>query len=57
MNVLSMIHGHTHRPNTHTYSINNKTATRTVLGDWYHQDSVLKVSKKGFEMTSKPYNN
>lgn len=55
--VLNMIHGHTHRPNTHTYSINDKTATRTVLGDWYHQDSVLKVTEKGYEMSAKPYIN
>lgn len=55
-NVLTMIHGHTHRPYTHTYNIHNETATRVVLGDWYQQDSILKASKEGFEFSSTPYN-
>lgn len=42
--VQRMIHGHTHRPNIHTLSANGKTATRIVLGDWYDQGSVLKVT-------------
>jgi len=40
-NVELLIHGHTHRPNTHQFEVNGKTLTRIVLGDWYEQGSVL----------------
>jgi UDP-2,3-diacylglucosamine hydrolase len=42
--VSKMIHGHTHRPATHELEINGKAAQRIVLGDWYTQSSVLRVS-------------
>ncbi|MCB1757463.1 MAG: UDP-2,3-diacylglucosamine diphosphatase [Gammaproteobacteria bacterium] len=29
-----MIHGHTHRPQTHRFELDGKTASRVVLGDW-----------------------
>ena len=29
-----LIHGHTHRPNSHDIKINNRPAKRIVLGDW-----------------------
>ncbi|GEA06592.1 hypothetical protein KUL42_13530 [Alteromonas sp. KUL42] len=45
--VQRMIHGHTHRPNIHELTANNKPATRIVLGDWYDQGSVLKVTPNG----------
>lgn len=32
--VSVMIHGHTHRPATHTYMIEGRTCTRYVLPDW-----------------------
>jgi len=35
-----MIHGHTHRPAIHR----SDTSTRIVLGDWFEQGSVLRVS-------------
>ncbi|NOU49749.1 UDP-2,3-diacylglucosamine diphosphatase [Pseudoalteromonas sp. JBTF-M23] len=44
-NVAHMIHGHTHRPDVHTYKHNNKQLTRTVLGDWYSQSSYLVVNE------------
>lgn len=42
--VQRLIHGHTHRPNIHSLTVNGKPATRIVLGDWYDQGSILKVS-------------
>lgn len=36
-----LIHGHTHRPNTHHFDLNGKPHTRIVLGDWYEHGSVL----------------
>jgi len=42
--VSLMIHGHTHRPNEHSSTINNKPVKRIVLGDWYSQGSVLEFN-------------
>lgn len=44
--VLQMIHGHTHRPAVHDLEIDGEEAKRIVLGDWYHQGSVLYCSEK-----------
>lgn len=43
-----MIHGHTHRPNTHLHYVENHHCTRIVLGDWYEQGSYLKLDASGF---------
>ena len=32
--VSLLIHGHTHRPNTHSIALEKHTAKRIVLGDW-----------------------
>lgn len=50
-----MIHGHTHRPNTHFFEVNGSKKTRIVLGDWYEQGSVLKVTRDGFELQNRPF--
>lgn len=36
-NTLLMIHGHTHRPATHSVKLPDHEAQRIVLGDWYTQ--------------------
>ncbi|MBS0583440.1 MAG: UDP-2,3-diacylglucosamine diphosphatase [Proteobacteria bacterium] len=41
--VRKLIHGHTHRPATHHFDLDGHTAERIVLGDWYEQDSVLRI--------------
>jgi UDP-2,3-diacylglucosamine hydrolase len=41
--VRRMIHGHTHRPATHHFELGGENAERIVLGDWYEQDSILRV--------------
>ncbi|HYM48553.1 MAG TPA: UDP-2,3-diacylglucosamine diphosphatase [Burkholderiaceae bacterium] len=41
--VRQLIHGHTHRPAQHEFTLDGKPARRTVLGDWYDQGSVLRV--------------
>ncbi len=33
-NIYTLIHGHTHKPNTHDFMINSQTAKRIVLPDW-----------------------
>lgn len=45
--VCHLIHGHTHRPAEHAFSLDGAPATRTVLGDWYDQGSVLRVTPQG----------
>lgn len=40
-NVDLLIHGHTHRPNVHYFSVDKTPMQRIVLGDWYDQGSVL----------------
>ena len=47
--VARMIHGHTHRPAIHD---EGQGRTRIVLGDWYEQGSVLRVSEDGVELAS-----
>ena len=42
-----MIHGHTHRPKVHE----DEGGTRIVLGDWYEQGSVLRVTPEGAELS------
>jgi UDP-2,3-diacylglucosamine hydrolase len=49
--VRRMIHGHTHRPAIHD---EGDGRTRIVLGDWYTQGSVLRVSADGFDLAALP---
>ena len=39
--ITRLIHGHTHRPGMHNFTLHGKPAMRIVLGDWYTQGSVL----------------
>jgi UDP-2,3-diacylglucosamine hydrolase len=49
--VQRMIHGHTHRPAIHD---EGHGRTRIVLGDWYEQGSVLRVSASSASLDSLP---
>jgi UDP-2,3-diacylglucosamine hydrolase len=44
--IARMIHGHTHRPAVHE----RDDTTRIVLGDWYEQGSVLRVTRDGAQL-------
>lgn len=46
--VTQMIHGHTHRQNTHHYD--DDSLTRVVLGDWAQTSSVLRVDNEGLKI-------
>lgn len=48
--VYRMIHGHTHRPATHDLKVRGKPAQRIVLGDWYRQSSVLRVTPGNYQL-------
>lgn len=45
--VLHLIHGHTHREAVHHFQMNELSATRTVLGPWHDQGSVLICEPNG----------
>lgn len=47
-----LIHGHTHRPNRHSISLDGKSITRWVLGDWYEQGSYLVCDESGCRSAS-----
>jgi UDP-2,3-diacylglucosamine hydrolase len=48
--VTRLIHGHTHRPAVHAFTLDGKAAERIVLGDWYEHGSVLRVDSDGVEL-------
>ncbi len=52
--VTHLIHGHTHRPAIHDFTLDGQPARRTVLGDWYRQGSVLRVSAKEYDLAGLP---
>jgi len=52
--VRHLIHGHTHRPAEHSFTLDGATAYRTVLGDWYEQGSVLRVTPNQQVLDSLP---
>ena len=53
--VTRLIHGHTHRPDVHPIQLKNASAERIVLGDWYTQGSVLKVTKDTLALEQRPF--
>jgi len=48
--IERLIHGHTHRPAIHDLQIDGRTHQRIVLGDWYDQGSVLRLSADGVKL-------
>ncbi|MEX2122441.1 MAG: UDP-2,3-diacylglucosamine diphosphatase [Woeseia sp.] len=49
--VLTLLHGHTHRPAVHRFLLDGLPATRIVLGDWYEQGSVVRWDANGPELS------
>ena len=52
--VSQLIHGHTHRPGIHEFSIDHQDVKRIVLGDWYEQGSVLHYGPATCRLESMP---
>jgi UDP-2,3-diacylglucosamine hydrolase len=52
--TATLLHGHTHRPGIHAFSVDGRPCTRIVLGDWYTQGSVLAWDASGPELRSLP---
>lgn len=53
--VSTLIHGHTHRPGCHDFSMDGHAARRIVLGDWYEEGSVLSWTVAGPELLRLPF--
>ncbi|WP_318502244.1 UDP-2,3-diacylglucosamine diphosphatase [Photobacterium leiognathi] len=53
--VDQMIHGHTHRPDIHSLTVDDKPATRIVLGDWYEHGSVLVVTPDSYQLETRAF--
>ncbi|SFB47239.1 UDP-2,3-diacylglucosamine diphosphatase [Azotobacter beijerinckii] len=52
--VLTLIHGHTHRPAVHVLQVNGRDARRIVLGDWNRQGWVLEIDDRGYHLDAFP---
>ena len=50
--IRRVIHGHTHRPAIHDFEIDGRGHQRIVLGDWYDQGSVLRISRGDTELSA-----
>lgn len=50
--VQRLIHGHTHRPAIHDFTLDGSPAQRIVLGDWYQQGSVLRIDGDQVDLRS-----
>lgn len=53
-NVDTILHGHTHRPGTHRFTLDGEPASRIVLGDWFEQGSVVRWDKHGPRLSVLP---
>jgi len=51
-NVRTLIHGHTHRPASHSLEVNGQSAQRIVLGDWDQQGWALQVDEHGYQQSA-----
>jgi len=49
-----LIHGHTHRPGHHEFSLDEHRCERWVLGDWYDSGSYLACDEQGCRALSWP---
>ena len=49
-----LLHGHTHRPAVHDVELEDRTARRIVLGDWYEQGSVVRWDESGPRLEALP---
>jgi len=48
--VRTLLHGHTHRPGIHRFTLDGHDAARIVLGAWYEQGSVVRWDESGFAL-------
>ncbi len=49
--VRRLLHGHTHRPAIHRFTLDGHPAQRIVLGAWYEQESFVRWDERGARLT------
>ena len=52
--VDCLIHGHTHRPAIHDFTLDGRAVQRIVLGDWYEHGSFLRVAPGSKALSAEP---
>jgi UDP-2,3-diacylglucosamine hydrolase len=53
--VRTLLHGHTHRPGVHRFTLDGAAATRIVLGAWYERGSYVRWDESGFALETLPF--
>ncbi|EIK95084.1 UDP-2,3-diacylglucosamine hydrolase [Pseudomonas sp. M47T1] len=53
--VVTLIHGHTHRPAIHKLNVGDVPARRIVLGDWDKEGWALQVDEQGMSLAAFPF--
>ena len=48
--VADLLHGHTHRPAIHRFTLDGVPAQRTVLGDWYEHPTIARLDDTGLTL-------
>lgn len=48
--VSLLLHGHTHRPAIHQFTVDGRPAVRIVLGAWYEQASIVRWDDDGYRL-------
>jgi UDP-2,3-diacylglucosamine hydrolase len=48
--VSLLLHGHTHRPAVHRFTLDGKPAARVVLGAWHDGATIVRWSERGYEL-------
>ncbi|MGQ2965723.1 UDP-2,3-diacylglucosamine diphosphatase [Methylophilus sp.] len=49
-----LLHGHTHRPDVHTLTVDGHACQRWVLGDWHDTAVVCRLNDKAMELVTLP---
>lgn len=52
--VALLLHGHTHRPAVHRFTLDGAPAARIVLGAWHDSATIVRWSDAGFRLDTLP---
>jgi UDP-2,3-diacylglucosamine hydrolase len=52
--VSLLLHGHTHRPAVHRFTLDGKPAARIVLGAWHDGATIVRWSETGYGLCTLP---
>jgi UDP-2,3-diacylglucosamine hydrolase len=52
--VQLLLHGHTHRPAVHRFTLDGRAATRIVLGAWHEEAAIVRWDADGYRLETRP---